>query len=58
MIEKLLIKNQPLFLPKGSIRAIITLIVTIAFITNPDNENIRNLLMLAWGFYFGQKVRS
>lgn len=49
----LLQKDQPLYLPKGSIRGILALFVTGAYIVGAFTE--LELVTLVLGFYFGER---
>ena len=49
-------ENQPLWLPEGSVRAIIALAVVAAFLFGQITQ--LEIVTLILGFYFGQKVTS
>jgi len=58
-------KSSPLFLPAGSVRSLIALIITIGFLgflfvfpNNPIPQELNNVILLVLGFYFGQKVST
>jgi hypothetical protein len=48
--------DQPLYLPEGSVRAIIALGVVGAFVAGALDQ--LEVVALVLGFYFGQKVNS
>ncbi|WP_456478120.1 hypothetical protein [Geoglobus ahangari] len=48
-------ENQPLWMPRGSVRAIIALAIVIGYIA--INRTVdKELVMLVLGFYFGSKM--
>ena len=48
--------DQPLYLPEGSVRALIALAVVTAFIVGALDQ--LEVVALVLGFYFGQKVQG
>lgn len=53
-MRDLLQTDQPLYLPEGSVRAVIALGVVAAFIAGAVDQ--LEIVTLILGFYFGQKV--
>jgi len=48
--------DRPLNLPIGSVRAILAIILVLAFICPAiENENIKDATLLVLGFYFGSR---
>lgn len=53
--------QQPLWLPKGSVRALVSLLVVITFLLSeiflPESETgLREVFMVVIGFYFGSRT--
>lgn len=53
--EALLQTEHPLYLPEGSVRAILALTIVAAFVAGLVAIEV---VLLVLGFYFGQKVNS
>ncbi len=53
--ERLLDKNSPLWLPPGSVRALIALIIVIGYVAVNGTVD-KELIMLVLGFYFGSRL--
>ncbi len=53
--KKLLDKNSPLWLPPGSVRALIALIIVIGYVAVNGTVD-KELIMLVLGFYFGSRL--
>lgn len=51
-------KTQPLWLPKGSIRAILAIALVAAVIIGAGGDVIQTLATAVVAFYFGAKVGS
>lgn len=51
----MLLKDQPLYLPKGSIRSILALIVTVAYFLDAVSDEV---LLLVLGSYFVGRAAS
>ena len=49
--------EEPLGLPKGSVRAILALMLVAAFIF-VENENISDATLIVLGFYFGSRQKG
>jgi len=55
--------SRPLWMPEGSVRAILLLIITctVCFLSGkqiPIPENLWDILHMGWAFYFGMKVQQ
>ena len=56
MGEKNYSMDRPLNMPIGSVRAILAILLVLAFICPAiDNENIKDATLLVLGFYFGSR---
>jgi hypothetical protein len=56
-------KSQPLWLPKGSVRAILALVVVVAYVARflggtVEPVDFLPLVTLVIGYYFGQKAAA
>ena len=50
--------DKPLWMPTGSVRSIIAIVVILATIFNPECESIAKLAVLVVGFYFGSRTQT
>ncbi len=55
VLSRLLDPTQPLWLPRGSVRALIALIIVVGYIWT-KKEVDKDLVLLVLGFYFGSKL--